>query len=73
MEQATDNGTRQPVLVGPAILARELSVSVRTIRRLRARGRIPVIHVTRNRPRYSIPDVIRALNDQNTAKDPTVQ
>jgi hypothetical protein len=48
-------------LVDPLTLARALAVSVRTVRRLRASGRIPVVEVTPRRPRYCVDDVIAAL------------
>ena len=51
-------------LVDPATLARVLAVSVRTVRRLRARGRIPVVEVTPRRPRYCVADVIAALQER---------
>lgn len=69
MERTIENGTQHPVLVDPGTLAEVLAVSVRTIRRLRARGKIPVIQVTRNRPRFCVPDVIQALTMQDAATD----
>ena len=52
-------------LVDPHTLARILAVSVRTVRRLRARGCIPVVEVTPRRPRYCVADVIAALQSDN--------
>lgn len=71
MEQIPENSTQHRVLVDPGTLAQALSVSVRTVRRLRAQGRIPVVQVTANRPRFCVPDVIRALSEQDTEPDST--
>ena len=42
-------------------LAAVLGVSPRTVRRLTARGKIPVVRVTPRRPRYIVADVLGAL------------
>jgi len=54
-------------LVSPFELADALGLSSKTVQRLRASGRIPVIWVGPRRPRFDLEEVVEALRRQPPA------
>jgi len=54
----------QPQLITADALATQLSVSVRTIRAWQAEGRIPYVRLSRGTVRFSLPSVMKALEER---------
>lgn len=59
MHETTDN--TMPRLLTPAQLAQALGLDMRTIRRMRSNGQIPVIWAGQRRPRFAFHEVVEAL------------
>ena len=55
----------EPRLVSPDELAKRLSVSLRTVQRMTARGVIPCVYAGDVLPRYDVKDVIEALKQRD--------
>lgn len=60
----TEQPFQQPVLVTFKQAAVLLSVSLRTVQRLAARGRLPVVHLTPDMPRIRYVDLLDLIRRQ---------
>ncbi|MEM7602725.1 MAG: excisionase family DNA-binding protein [Verrucomicrobiota bacterium] len=61
---------QEPQLITTDALATQLSVSVRTIRAWQAEGRIPYVRLSRGTVRFSLPSVMKALEERTVAARP---